>query len=443
MLGQAIRQVQMDRVSVSINRVINLRPGELPALMVSFIYFFSLLCAYYIIRPVRDEMGILGGIKNLPWVFTGTFMAMLAVVPLFGWVTSRYPRRRFLPLVYGFFIINLLLFYVLFHFNISPAHVAQAFFIWVSVFNLFVVSVFWSFMDDIYDKDQAKRLFGTIAAGGTMGALCGPVLTTWLAQPLGTYNLLLISAGLLGVSILCIARLSIWFEQQPRAHADFTYKRPMGGHWLAGLSLVLRSPYLLGICVLILMYATLSTFIYFQQASIIQDSFSDSAERTSVFAMIDLAVNALTILIQIFVTGRLVRLLGLAWTLALIPLLLVPGFLALSLSPVLGVLVVVQVFRRAGNYSIMRPAREMLYVVLGREEIYKAKNFIDTVVYRGGDAVSAWIYDGMRGFGLSLGQIAFIAAPLAAIWALVAYRLGIRREQIAAEIDGEKTRDEK
>jgi AAA family ATP:ADP antiporter len=287
-------------------------------------------------------------------------------------------------------------------------------------------------MSDVYDKDQAKRLFGTIAAGGTCGAIFGPVLTTWLAQPLGTHNLLLISAALLGLSIICIKKISHWFEYQPNTKIDTGYQRPMGGHWLAGFSLVVRSPYLMGIGVLILMYSTLSTFLYFQQASIIQDSFSHSGERTSVFAMIDLAVNSLTIFIQLFLTGRIVKFLGLAWTLALIPILLVGGFLILSFSPILAVLITVQVFRRAGNYSIMRPAREMLYVVLDREEKYKAKSFIDTVVYRGGDAMSAWVYDGMRSIGLSLGQVALIAAPLAAVWALIAYRLGVQREKIAA-----------
>lgn len=414
------------------NRTIDLRPGELPALLTSFVYFFSLLCAYYIIRPVRDEMGILGGIRNLPWVFSGTFLVILAMVPLYGWVSSRYARRHFLPLVYAFFITNLLVFYALFHFRISPPHVAQAFFIWVSVFNLFVVSVFWSFMDDIYDKDQAKRLFGTIAAGGTCGAIFGPVLTSWLARPLGTHNLLLFCIVFLAVAILCIARLGYWYDRQPQARTDTSYQRPMGGHWLAGIALVARSPYLMGIGLLILIFSTLSTFLYFQQAIIIRDSFSDSSERTSVFAMIDLAVNTLTILIQVLLTGRIVKTLGLAATLALIPTLLIAGFIILGFAPVLGVIVVLQVCRRAGNYAIMRPAREMLYVVLGREEKYKAKNFIDTVVYRGGDAISAWVYDGMRQIGLSLGQISFIAAPLAAIWAIVAYRLGIKREQIAS-----------
>ena len=421
----------MKKLRSFIERTIDLREGELPALLISFLYFFFLLCAYYIIRPLRDEMGILGGIKNLPWVFTGTFIVVLVMVPLYGWVSSRFSRKQFLPLVYMFFIVNLMVFYLLFHYDISPSTVAQSFFIWVSVFNLFVISVFWSFMSDIYNKDQANRLFGTIAAGGTSGAICGPLLTSGLAQPLGTHNLLLISAILLGISIFCIKKLSIWFDQQPQAHLDNRYQKPMGGHWLAGFSLVVKSPYLIGIGVLILMYSMLSTFLYFQQASIIQDSFSQSGERTSVFAMIDLAVNSLTILIQLFFTGRIVKYLGLAWTLALIPLLLVGGFVILSISPVITVLIIVQVFRRAGNYSIMRPAREMLYVVLEREEKYKAKNFIDTVVYRGGDAMSAWIYDGMRIVGLSLGQIAFVAAPLAAIWALVAYRLGVQREKIS------------
>ncbi len=426
------------RIQSMLYRLVDIRADELTALVWSFLYFFSLLCGYYILRPLRDEMGILGGVNNLPWMFTGTFIAMLAVVPLFGWVSSRYPRRRFLPAVYNFFIVNLLLFYVLFISGISQTYVAQAFFIWVSVFNLFVVSVFWSFMNDLYNQAQAKRLFGLIAAGGTLGAITGPALTAWLAQPLGTHNLLLVSTGFLLLSIMCISKLSVWFDRQADLSKGTSYQTPMGGHWLAGVSLVFRSPYLLGICLLILLYSTLSTFLYLQQASIIRDSFSNSAERTAVFAMIDLAVNILTVLIQLLFTSRLVRFLGLAWALALIPLLLILGFIALGIAPVLGVLIVVQVLRRAGNYAIMRPAREMLYSVLGREEKYKAKNFTDTVVYRGGDAVSAWIYDGMRSFGLDLSQIALIAAPLAGIWALVSFQLGIRREQIAAQNENRK-----
>lgn len=425
----------MKTLRTIIERSIDLRPSELPALVYSFSYFFTLLCAYYIIRPLRDEMGILGGIKNLPWVFTGTFIAILIMVPLYGWISSRFPRRQFLPLVYYFFIINLLVFYGLLYFELAPAQIAQAFFIWTSVFNLFVVSVFWSFMNDIYDKNQAKRLFATIAAGGTLGALFGPLLTSWLAKPLGTHNLLLISAIMLFLAILFITRLSAWYDKQPQAKNNTDYQKAMGGHILAGLALVFRSQYLLGICLLILIFTTLSTFLYFQQASIIESNFNDSAERTQVFALIDLAVNGLTIVIQVFITGRLIRLIGLPWTLSLIPILLIVGFAVISLSPILSVLIIVQVLRRAGNYSIMRPAREMLFVVLQREEKYKAKNFIDTAVYRGGDALSAWVYDGFRSIGLSLGQIAFIAVPIAAVWALVAYRLGLKQENIAKSQD--------
>jgi AAA family ATP:ADP antiporter len=414
-----------ERTAELLQRLVNVRPGEVAALVWAFLYFFSLLCSYYIVRPMRDEMGIAGGVDNLQWLFTGTFLAMLAVVPLFGWVSSRFERRRFLPAVYGFFIVNLLLFFVLFQSAVTHAWVARAFFIWTSVFNLFVVSVFWSFMTDIFSNAQARRLFGCIAAGGTAGAICGPLLTTLLALPLGPANLLPVSAGLLGIAVFCIHRLGAWQAAAGQGNPAATQNAAaIGGQVLAGVQLALRSPYLLGICLLMLLFTTLATFLYFQQAQIVRDSFSDPAQRTAVFAAMDLAVNILTLLFQVLLTGRLVQWLGLGWTLALVPLLLAAGFLALGLAPVLAVLVVVQVLRRAGNYAIMRPAREMLYVVLGREEKYKAKNFIDTVVYRGGDALSAWAYAGLSALGLGLSAIALLAVPLALLWAGIAYRLG-------------------
>jgi AAA family ATP:ADP antiporter len=417
----------------------NVDKSELRALGWSFVYFFTLLCSYYIIRPLRDEMGIAGGVENLQWLFTGTFLVMLAAVPLFGWVASRYPRHRFLPYVYLFFVVNLLIFFVLFRSGITHAYVARAFFIWASVYNLFVVSVFWSFMVDIFNSEQAKRLFGLIAAGGTAGALCGPILTTTLATQVGPTNLLLISAGLLVVSILSVNRLSAWrrstmtglqkvADSPTPSDAD---DQAMGGSIIAAFRLVLTSPYLLGICLMMLLYTTLATFIYFQQAHIIADHFSDSAQRTTVFAAIDLAVNVLTISFQLFLTGRIVKYLGLAWTLAFIPVALALGFLVLGLAPAFAVLVIVQVLRRAGNYAIMRPAREMLFSVLTKEEKYKAKNFIDTAVYRGGDAMSAWTYAGLSGLGFSLSAIAFIAAPLCVAWAWVAYTLGRKREAMS------------
>lgn len=421
-----------------LKRLANVEPEEIPALLWSFSYFFALLCAYYIVRPMRDTMGITGGVKNLQWLFTGTFLAMLVAVHLFGWVTSRYPRKKFLPLTYLFFIANLLLFFGLFRSGLTHAWVARAFFIWTSVFNLFIVSVFWSFMDDLFSNAQATRLFGFIAAGGTAGALAGPALTATLAIPLGPTNLLLISVAGLGWALLCIQRLIAWHARREPAPATVTedsgpkpaaaQERGLGGGAWAGGRLIAGSPYLLGICLLVLLYTTLSTFLYFQQARIVRDSFSDPAQRTTVFAAMDFAANALTILIQIVLTSRIVKAFGLSWTLALIPLLLGGGFLLLGVAPLLEVLIVVQVVRRAGNYAIMKPSREMLFVVLTKEEKYKAKNVIDTIIYRSGDVLSAWAYTGLQALGLGLSAIAFIALPLSGVWAWICYQLGKRQE---------------
>jgi AAA family ATP:ADP antiporter len=419
-----------------VTRLVQVEPHELRALLWSFAYFFSLLCGYYILRPMRDAMGILGGVEQLHWMFTGTFVAMLAAVPLFGWLTSRFPRRRFLPYAYCFFIANLLVFYALLSAEGTRVYAARAFFVWASVYNLFVVSVFWSFMADLYTNAQAKRLFGFVAAGGTAGALVGPVLAAALARPLGTAALLLVSAAFMAVAVLCIDRLIAWdAEQRSAASAEqrTADARPLGGGVVAAIPLVLRSPYLLGIALFMLLFTTASTVLYFQQAQIVRDAFASSEERTSVFAAVDFAVNALTLTIQVFLTSRLVRALGIAGALALVPVLLGLGFVALGFAPSLAVIVIVQVLRRAGDYAVTRPAREMLYVVLGREEKYKAKNFIDTAVYRGGDAVSAWAYAGLRALGLSLGAIAFVAVPVAGLWAWLAYLLGRRQEALAGD----------
>jgi AAA family ATP:ADP antiporter len=426
---------------VWLRRLVQVERHELRALLWSFTYFFSLLCGYYILRPTRDAMGIAGGVEQLHWLFTATFVAMLAAVPLFGWVTSRFPRRRFLPYVYYFFIANLLAFYALLGAG-ENVYVARAFFVWTSVYNLFVVSVFWSFMADLYTNAQAKRLFGFVAAGGTAGALVGPAIAAALVGPLGTPGLLLLSAGFMGVAVVCVHRLIAWSDEHGSAPAEqrSAEARPLGGGVAAAIPLVLRSPYLVGVAVFMLLFTTASTVLYFQQAHIVRDAFATDEQRTAVFAAMDFAVNAMTIVTQVFLTSRVVRGLGIAWTLALVPVLLALGFVALGVAPVLGVIVVVQVLRRAGDYAITRPAREMLYVVLGREEKYKAKNFIDTVVYRGGDAVSAWAYAGLRAMGLGLGAIAFVAVPVAALWAWLAYGLGRRQEALAKSSGGEALR---
>ena len=402
-------------------------------------------------------MGILGGVENLQWLFTGTLLVMTAAIPLFGWISSSFPRRQFLPYVYLFFITMLVLFYFLLDAQVAHVYVARAFFIWASVFNLFVVSVFWGFMADLYSNIQARRLFGFIAAGGTVGALTGPALAALLVQPIGAKNLLLMSAIFLLWTIVCIAKLSAWsatnsavknagdkdardkdawvkdeaFALQQGAQRETQREELISGGVWSGITMVIGSPYLLGICLLMLLFTTLATFLYFMQAQIIRDTFVDSEQRTAVFALIDLVVNGITLFTQLFLTSRLIKRFGLATVLAIIPLLLAIGFILLGLSPVLGVLLVVQVIRRAGNYAVMRPAREMLYVVLSREEKYKAKNFIDTVVYRTGDAISAWVYAGMRSIGMNLSTIALIAVPLALVWAWVAFGLGRQQAKIA------------
>lgn len=416
-------------------RLLNIQPGEGRAVTWSFLYFFALLGSYYILRPIRDEMGIAVGVDQLQWLFTGTLVAMLLVVPLFGWITSRYPTPKFLPTVYLFFIACIALFYVLFDTQVACRTVAIAFFIWLSVFNLFVVSVFWSFMADTYRDEQAKRLFGVIAAGGTAGAIAGPAATALLAHEVGTRGLLLISATLLALALVCIWRLLAWRygRSDPSPRVRDGIDKPIGGGLFDGIRLMLRSPYLLGIGVLILLYTTLSTFLYFQQAQIVKDAFDTPETRVAVFAGIDLAVNVLTLTMQTLLTGRLVKWIGLGTTLALVPLLLAVGFVALALLPTLAVLVAVQVIRRAGNYAIMRPAREMLYVVLSREEKYKAKNVVDTVVYRGGDAVSAWVYTAMKALGMNLAAIAWVGVPLSLLWAWIAHRLGRWQEEIAQQ----------
>ncbi len=422
----------------ALNRLVVVQPGEMRPLLWSFTYFFAILCAYYIVRPLRDEMGIAGGVKQLQWMFSGTFGVMLLAVPLFGWVTRRYPPRRFLPYVYGFFICNLMVFYLFFVSDITHAFVARAFFIWASVFNLFIVSVFWSFMADTFDAEQAKRLFGAIAAGGTVGAITGPIITAALVIHIGPTHLLLVSMLFLGLAMVCLNRLIHWRRDRPLPETaaedegiTASTDRVIGGSILAGIRLILASPYLQGICLMMVLFTTLSTFLYFQQAHIISRHITDPAHRTALFAAMDFSVNTLTLGIQLFFTGRIVRKLGLAWTLALIPLLLGVGFLFLGFAPILGVVVVVQVIRRAGNYAVSRPAREMLYVVLNQEEKYKAKNFIDTVVYRGGDAVSAWVYAGLQAMGMTIGHIAFLAVPLAGLWAGISLRLGRAHKRIS------------
>ena len=398
--------------------VFGLRRGETGLVVLAFVYFFCLLASYYLLRPVRDEMGIRAGLDQLPWLFTATFIAMLTLVPLFGWASTRYSRARLIPGVYIFFGLSLLVFYALFQNLPGNPWPARAFYVWVSVYNLFVVSVFWSFMTDIFDTRQAKRLFGLIAAGGSAGAILGPATAALLAQQLAPETLLPISA-----LVLCGALLMATVLGRHVDPAQHPGEALHGSAW-DGITLLLSSRYLQGIAVFIWLYATLATFLYFQQAHIVAGAFSDSGDRTTVFAVVDLAVNTLTVGLQLFATGRLMQHLGLDKTLALMPGLLAVGFLLLALSPVLAVLITVQIVRRAGNYGFTRPAREALFTHLDRTSRYKAKNLIDTVVYRGSDALAGWLFAGLKAMGLGLSGIAMLAVPLAIAWSWLGWQLG-------------------
>ncbi len=435
--------MQTNRLTVWLGRVLGAEPRELPALCWAFLYFFSLLAGYYVLRPIRDEMGIEGGVGNLPWLFTATFLVMLGAIPLYGWASARWARRRLIPGVYLFFLANLVLFYLAFRWGEAPEVTARVFFVWVSVFNLFVVSVFWTFMADLFTTEQGRRLFGVVAAGGSVGAMAGPALTTGLVRLIGVHDLLMVSGGLLAFTLVCITGLihqaprlrqePFDSPEDPHASEEQPATEGLGGGAWAGVRLLAGSPYLLGIAGYILLYTATSTFLYFEQAHIVEDALADSENRTALFGAMDLAVNTLTVLTQVFLTGRIVAALGLGLTLALLPALVGVGFAALAAAPILGVLVVFQVLRRATGYALARPAREVLFTVVGREARYKAKNVIDTLIYRGGDAVTGWAFAGLTGLGLGLAAIAALAVPLAAVWLLLGLALGRRQERMALQ----------
>jgi AAA family ATP:ADP antiporter len=399
-------------------------------------YFFCILSSYYIIRPLREEMAVAGGTRNIPWLFTGTMVAMFAVHPPFAALVSRFPRRQFIPWATRFFMSNLLVFFALLHLLPAGTEVwtGRVFFVWTAVFNLFVVSVFWSFMTDVFSTPQGKRLFGFIGFGGTLGGIVGSTVTALLAEPLRPVNLLLISVVLLELSTLAVRRLGVMAQggvgETPRASGQGD--AIIGGHFFAGVTHAMRSPYLLGICLYMVLFTIGSTTLYLQQAAIADREFADSGSRTAFFARIDLAVNILTLFTQVFLTGRIVKALGVAVTLTLLPALSVIGFGTLGAWPAISVFVVFQVLRRAGEFAVARPAREVLYTVLLREDKYKAKNFIDTFVYRFGDQVGAWSTAAMKALGVTTTGEALVAVPLSMLWLGVGLWLGRQQERRGA-----------
>ena len=415
-----------------LQKIVDVRAEEVRALFLGFIYFFLILSSYYVIRPIRDDFGVAGGVENLPLMFTATLLVMLIANALFSSLVARFSRRRFIPIAYRFLIANLLIFFVLL-LVISKAHqvwLGRAFFVWTSVFNLFVVSVFWAFMVDVFNTDQGKRLFGFISVGGTLGAIVGAALTATLVRKVGTLYLLLIAAVLLELGAQCVRRF-------PTPSDTKRPESPVGGSIWAGIAHSFRSPYLLGICAYMLLYSITSTILYFQQVGIAARVFTDRAARTAFFAEVDLVVNILTILAQLFITGRLLKWFGVGATLAILPALSVLGFISIGIAPALTLLVVFLTLRRAGNFAFARPARETLFTVISREDKYKAKNAIDTVVYRTGDQIGAWLDPISRWLGLGFTGFSFVAAPLAAVWLFVSLWLGKKQVTMASEVPGD------
>ncbi len=421
-----------------LSRLVDIKPGELGPVLWAAGYFFCILASYFILRPIRDEAGVAGGIRNLPWLFTGTMIAMLIVNPPFAALVARLSRQRFVTIAYRFFMVNLVVFYGLFKWlpAADQVWVGRALFIWASVFNLFVVSVFWGFMADGFKSEQGKRLFGFIGVGGTLGSIVGSAVTASLVGAVGSAALLLVSAGLLEVGVFCVRRLSGRFRAAAPAGAA-PGDTPIGGGVLTGIWHVARSPYLLGISGYMLLYTLGSTFLYFQQAYIVEAAYTDRAARTALFAQIDLVVNVLTIVVQAFVTGKLMTRLGLAATLTIVPAISVAGFLGVGLMPTVAMLVGFLVLRRAGNFSVARPSREVLYTVVSREDKFKAKSFIDTFVYRLGDQIGAWADPLVASLGYGMAGIGFVAAPLAGLWLLVGLWLGRRQAAMAGATPAE------
>lgn len=412
-------------------------PAELAAALWSFFYFFALLAGYYVLRPIRDEMGMQLGQGVLHQMFTAVFLTMVVLVPVYGWLNRVVARRTLLPWLYAFFILNLVGFYAVMEASgeQSPL-VARVFFVWVSVFNLFVISVFWSFMADLFDTEQARRLYGFVSAGGTLGALTGPLITAGLVTTLGPKRLVLVSAALLGLAIVAIFRLRAWAQQVgARGQAtnsqadDGEHQKLQGGVW-SGLVDAVREPYLRGICLFLLGYSLLSTFLYFQGAELVPKTITDSGERTQLLAQVDWVVNVLALLLQLFAFRQLIGRLGIRFVLAVMPVISIVGYALLAAFPALGVLVAFGVLRRAGEYAVTKPGRETLFNVLPPEQKYKAKNVIDTLVHRTGDTASGWVFAGLRGVGFTSQQISWLAVPIAAGWLWVALRLGRRAQAL-------------
>lgn len=417
-----------------INRLVLVEEGEWPRLAIAFAYFFFLLGGYFMLRPIRGTVAAYNS-DVLHWLYTGTFITMLIMVPVFGFLVARFRRGQFIPGIYLFFSANLLFFIFSFDGADTAIPVQRAFYIWLSVFNLFVVSVFWSFMADIFKPGQAQRLFGFIMAGGSIGAIIGPWLTAGLAVESGEQVVMIISLACLLIATLLAVVLGRFQQKATQVQTE----RIGGSVWEGAIS-VFRSKYLLFACLMMLLHNLTSTFLYNGLAVFVDETIVGFNERTVFFAYIDFAVQIIAFSLQFFITSRLIKSLGMPRTLVGVPLILAAGFVLMGSTMGLVLFAAVQVLQRSMNYGILGPAKEMLFTVVDRETKYKSKNFIDTAVYRGSDVAASWIFKGLTSTGLGLGQIAFAYLPIMGLWAWGAWRLGsLYQKQLWSQLWGQRT----
>ena len=410
---------------------------EVGALIWGFAWFFTLLLAYYVLRPVRETLGVERGPEGLKWLFTATFIGMLFAVPLYSALVARVGRRRLVPIAYRFFASNLFLFWIALRTEgATRDFAASAFFVWVSIFNLFAVSIFWSFQADIFSSAQGKRLFGFIAAGGTSGAVLGSLITAELSSLIGTANLLLIPLVLLEAALFCARRLDLQASSLSSEKGDKREdKSGTGGGLFEGFIATFRSPYLLAIAAYTLCNALLGTTVYFQQAEVVKMAIEEEAARTAFFARLNLWVQFATVGIQVLITARLLKAVGVAAALCILPLIYAIGVGALGFAPTIGVLAVIDVLRRAGTYAITGPSREVLFTSVPRTEKYKAKSFLDTVVFRGGDALAGHAFNALRALGAGGLWMAAIMIPVAGAWAWIGHKAGRMHQAASREVE--------
>ena len=418
---------QPNLMSRFMKTVSQIESNELRSVLLAFALVFTLMAAWYILRPVRDAMASEWTDTEVSFLWNINFLVSVVAVAIYGFAVSKVKFKYLVPGVYGFFAAS----FVAFYFGVSGVEdrvlIDKIFYVWVSVFSLFHISVFWSFMSDLFTKEQSNRLFAFIAAGSSAGALIGPLIPALFADDLGTDTLMLIAAVVLifpiGI-VLYLERLKVVDLHNEVVHADLSAAK-IGGNPFAGFKMFVTNPYLLAIGAFILLYTAIGSFVYFEQKNLLAQFVETRAERTEVLAMVDWVVNILTFAIGMFATGRIVERFGMAVTLAMVPFVIAAGLLVLAFAPLLTVVLVLQVVRRAGNYAITRPSREMLFTAVDRETRFKAKPVIDIAVYRGGDALSSIAFAGLTdGVGLGLGAMAAVGAGIAALWGVVGRYLG-------------------